>query len=138
VEFVTVGERYSLEKRYTKVDHDQGIVLADQALSSVVENLVRNAIIHAQTESIELTISEIEDEYCELKVIDYGLGIDDDVKKELFQPGKKFGKTGGTGFGLYIVKKIVQRYKGEVKVEDNLPRGTIFSVKLKKANLIQS
>lgn len=116
----------------------QGIVLADQALFSVVENLVRNAIIHAHTESIDLIISEIEDKYCELKVIDYGLGITDHIKSKLFQPGLKFGKTGGTGYGLYIVKKIIQRYEGEIKVEDNLPRGTIFSVKLKKANLSRS
>lgn len=116
----------------------QGIVLADQALYSVVENLVGNALIHAQTESIELIISETEDEYCELKVIDNGVGIKDQIKRKLFQPGQKFGKKGGTGYGLYIVKKIIQRYEGEVKVEDNLPRGTIFSVKLKKANPIQS
>jgi len=116
----------------------EGIVLADQALYSVVENLVGNAIIHAHTESIELIISETEDEYYELKIIDYGIGITDQIKKKLFQPGQKFGKKGGTGYGLYIVKKIIQRYEGEVKVEDNLPRGTIFSVKLKKANPIQS
>lgn len=116
----------------------QGVVLADQALYTVIENLVRNAIIHAQTESIELIISEIEDEYCELKVIDKGLGITDHIKRKLFLPGQKFGKTGGTGYGLYIVKKIIQRYEGEVKVEDNLPRGTIFSVKLKKTTPNQS
>lgn len=112
----------------------QGFVLADQALYSVIENLVGNAIIHSQTESIELRINETEDDYCELKVIDYGLGISDSIKKELFQPGQKFGKTGGTGYGLYIVKKIIERYGGEVSVEDNLPKGTIFSVKLKKTN----
>jgi len=64
-----------------------------------------------------------------------GEGIADNEKKKIFE---KFYRSGnesvrvakGTGLGLYLCKRIVKDHKGEIKVQDNIPNGTIFTVTL--------
>ncbi|MFX0063088.1 MAG: ATP-binding protein [Candidatus Hermodarchaeota archaeon] len=116
----------------------EGTVLVDLALSSVIDNLVRNALIHTDTEQVDIKIEE-QDSFCEIRVIDYGSGIPDKIKAKIFEPGFKHGKKGHMGLGLYIVKKIIERYEGEVTVEDNYfalknkkGKGTTFVLKLKR------
>ncbi|RLI75450.1 histidine kinase, partial [Archaeoglobales archaeon] len=41
------------------------------------------------------------------------------------------GETAHTGLGLYIVKRVVERYGGDVSVEDNKPKGAVFVVRLR-------
>ncbi len=106
-------------------------ILADHALTSIINNLIQNALIHADTERIVIKIIE-QKEFCELRVTDYGVGIPDIIKSEIFKPGFKYGKTGNTGLGLYIVKKVIERYGGAIWVENNTPRGTTFVLRLNK------
>jgi signal transduction histidine kinase len=40
----------------------------------------------------------------------------------------------GTGFGLHLVREIVDSYEGSITVEDNDPRGTVISVSLPRAD----
>ncbi|HEX3345077.1 MAG TPA: ATP-binding protein, partial [Polyangiaceae bacterium] len=40
---------------------------------------------------------------------------------------------GGTGLGLSIVKRLVEAHSGEIRIEDNPPRGTTFVVSLPQA-----
>lgn len=104
--------------------------IADEALSLIVENLIENAVRHSGTNKIEVLLSEIGNE-AEIRVIDYGTGIPEEIKKELFKEAFRFGETAGLGLGLYIVKKIVERYGGRVWVEDTKPKGATFIVRLK-------
>jgi signal transduction histidine kinase len=110
----------------------EGKALADEALTSIIENLIRNAIMHGKTEKIDIVIKE-HDNFLDLSVIDYGKGIPDEVKGKLFTEGFKYGETGHTGMGLYIVRKTVERYGGKVRVENNTPKGSIFIVSLPKS-----
>ena len=110
------------------------IVLADEALSSVFDNIIRNAIIHGGTNKIDIKIFSNK-AYCEIKFIDYGIGILDNVKSRLFEEGFAYGKNKGTGLGLYIVKKTLERYGATVRVEDNFPNGTVFILKFRKGGM---
>ncbi|MFX1254924.1 MAG: PAS domain S-box protein [Promethearchaeota archaeon] len=110
----------------------QTVVLADHALNSLIDNVIRNALIHSGTERIDIEITQQKD-FCEVRVIDYGSGIPDKIKSKIFEPGFKYGPTGQTGLGLYIAKKIVERYDGKIWVEDNNPNGSIFVLKLRRA-----
>jgi signal transduction histidine kinase len=110
----------------------EGKALADEALTSIIDNLIRNAITHGKTEKIDIVIKE-QDNFLDLSVIDYGKGIPDEVKGKLFTEGFKYGETGHTGMGLYIVRKTVERYGGKVRVENNTPKGSIFIVSLPKS-----
>jgi signal transduction histidine kinase len=104
--------------------------LADQALFSVFENIMRNAIIHGKTDKIDINISS-KNNICEIRIVDYGQGIPEFIKDNIFEEGLSYGNNKGSGLGLYIVKKTVERYGGTISVKDNKPKGSIFTIKLK-------
>jgi PAS domain S-box-containing protein len=103
-------------------------VLGDGAIYSVIDNIVRNAALHGKTDRIDISIQD----NCELRIADYGKGIPDDIKSKIFDEGESFGDTKGSGLGLYIVKKVIERYGGEITVEDNKPSGAVFVLKFRK------
>jgi signal transduction histidine kinase len=108
------------------------IALADEAISSVVDNIVKNALTHGKCTKIDIRIEE-QSENCVLTIADDGKGIPDEIKEYIFDEGFKHGESANTGLGLFIVKKIVERYGGEITVEDNVPKGAVFKVILKRA-----
>lgn len=112
----------------------QGSVWADQAIISVIENIFRNAEIHGKTKRVDVTIKDNRD-FVEIRVTDYGRGIPPRVQNKLFQEGFKYGATGHTGLGLYIIKKTIERYGGEVGIKSLRPKGTTFILKLPGAKV---
>ena len=66
-------------------------------------------------------------------ISDSGPGISQNEMNKVFEKFYRIGnedtrKTKGTGLGLFIVKHIVDLHRGEIKVMDNHPKGTIFKV----------
>ncbi len=110
----------------------KGTALADDAIYPAVENLVRNAVQHADASSIHIGISS-HDNMVELRVADDGTGIPDNVKEQVFTERYSHGNTGGSGLGLYIVRQTIERYGGSVSVMDNEPQGTVFVIRLPRA-----
>ncbi|AGK61737.1 hypothetical protein Asulf_01766 [Archaeoglobus sulfaticallidus PM70-1] len=105
-------------------------VIADPAIYSVFDNLIRNAIQHGKTDRVDITCRKLNG-FCEVRVADYGTGIPDEIKNMIFEEGFKYGEKAGTGLGMYIVKKLMERYGGSVAVEDNKPKGTTFVLKFR-------
>lgn len=115
----------------------EGTVLADEALISVIENIIRNAQIHGKSNKINIDISA-KNNFIEIKIADFGIGIPAKIKNKLFTEGFKYGITGNNGLGLYIAKKTVFRYGGRIFVKDNKPKGALFVIKLRKAETIDN
>lgn len=103
------------------------------ALSSVVTNLVENAVKYSGP------CAEVAVELCQndgktiLVVADKGLGIPDDEKMLIFDKFYRVGnenvrKSKGTGLGLFIVKEVLQNHDADISVKDNVPQGAIFEV----------
>lgn len=109
-------------------------VLADEALISVFDNIISNAVIHGKTNSIDIKIRPIKN-YCEIVISDKGKGIPDQIKNNLFEEGFSYGENKGTGLGLFIAKKTLERYGGSIRYEDNKPKGATFILKLKKGGI---
>ncbi|ETA68757.1 signal transduction histidine kinase [Methanolobus tindarius DSM 2278] len=107
--------------------HGYCSVKADSGLHSVIGNIIQNAVVHGKAEIINVSMESKED-YCELRISDNGSGIPDKIKGRVFDEGFKYGKSGHTGLGLYITKRIVERY-GDISVEDNHPSGTTFIIR---------
>ncbi len=64
-----------------------------------------------------------------IQVADTGRGIPPEARDKLFLP--YFSTKGrGTGLGLAIVHRIVTDHQGTIQVEDNAPKGTVFTVEL--------
>ena len=103
------------------------------AISSLVINLLENAEKYSSESSrILLELAQVNN-IVELTVSDEGIGIPDSEKGKVFDKFYRVGnedtrKTKGTGLGLFIVKHIADLHKGEIKIRDNTPRGTIFKV----------
>jgi PAS domain S-box-containing protein len=131
-----VGEvAHEVVKNYPNLEiiiTGEGIVHADHALYSVFENIISNAVRHGKTTRLDIDIN-CDEVNCEIRFADYGIGIPDEIKDKIFDKGFQYGKTGHTGIGLYIVKRTVEEYNGEVFVKDNTPKGAVFVIRLKKA-----
>jgi len=109
----------------------KGTAYADNAIYSVFENIIDNAVKHGKTTKMDIDIRS-DEEYCEIRFADYGTGIPDDLKYKIFDEGFSYGKAGHTGIGLYIVQKTIDDYDGFVHVEDNKPNGAVFVVRLRR------
>ncbi|SFC71561.1 PAS domain S-box-containing protein [Halobiforma haloterrestris] len=106
-------------------------VLADELLESVFRNLLSNAILHNDEDVPTVTVSaEADDETVRVRIADDGPGIPDEEKKRIFQEGEKGLDSDGTGLGLYLVRTLVDRYEGDVRIVDNEPEGSVFVVEL--------
>lgn len=126
---------YSIKRIYPNVDINikgECNAIADEALTSVIDNIISNAVTHSKTDRIDIEIKE-QNNSCEIKIIDYGKGIPDDIKEMVFDESFSYGENKGTGLGLFIVKKTLERYGGEIKVTDTIPSGATFVITLIKA-----
>ena len=105
-------------------------VMADDSLSSVIDNIIGNAVIHGKADRITITTGKEED-MCEVRIADNGTGIPDEIKEKIFEEGYMHGDTGHTGIGLHIVEKAMEGYGGYAYVEGNEPKGTVFVLRFR-------
>lgn len=103
------------------------INLIEQALVNIYSNAV-----DAIKESGSITTKTlIENDRVSVSIIDDGVGIPHDVVPKIFDPfftTKPVGK--GTGLGLSLCRRLVERLKGNIRVESEPGRGTVFTVTL--------
>jgi two-component system, OmpR family, phosphate regulon sensor histidine kinase PhoR len=106
----------------------------DFALSSVITNLVENAVKYSSScMPIHVSLKRNPQGKAIFTVADLGIGITDDEKPKIFDKFYRIGnedtrKTKGTGLGLFIVKQVLDHHQASIKVKNNLPNGTIFEV----------
>jgi two-component system nitrogen regulation sensor histidine kinase NtrY len=105
------------------------IKLDGEQIKRVLINLLDNAV-EATDPPGRVTISaQANDGHLEIQVRDTGRGIPPESKEKLFLP--YFSTKGrGTGLGLAIVHRIVADHHGSVRVEDNVPKGSVFTLEL--------
>lgn len=106
-------------------------VRANDLLSSVVGNLISNAIFYNDKDVPIVRLSvEPTDETVIIRVADNGPGIPDRRKERIFAEGERGEASSGMGIGLSLVDRLVTLYDGEIWVEDNDPEGSVFYVEL--------
>ncbi|GAA4923179.1 HAMP domain-containing sensor histidine kinase [Mucilaginibacter defluvii] len=103
------------------------------ALTSVVTNLIENAVKYSSPcQSVDVKLYK-NDGQIFFEVADNGIGIADTEKARIFDRFYRVGSeetrnTKGTGLGLYIVKQVLDKHQASIKVKDNNPSGSIFEV----------
>ncbi|NPD90418.1 MAG: PAS domain S-box protein [Asgard group archaeon] len=112
-------------------------IIADTLFDQLILNLLTNAVKFDERMKVEIKISiEVKkDNTCVLSIKDEGKGIHPDERESIFERFSQFKKYGeGMGLGLFIVKTLVDRYKGEIWIENrdekDYTKGTIFKILL--------
>ncbi len=149
LETVNLSETVEVEVSNTKSEVDGAVieakdglseenvcVEADGMLSSVFRNLLNNAVKHndKKTPVVSVGLEEITEETVSVYVEDNGPGIPRRVRESLFEKGEKGLESGGTGIGLYLVKRLTQKYGGEIDVRNDGSEGSVFSLTLRRTD----
>ena len=103
-------------------------VLADSMLRQLFYNLIDNTLKYGEkTRTIRVCYKE-EENHLKLFYEDDGVGIPDDEKGKLFQEG--YGR--GTGFGLYLIKRICEAYGWKIQETGKQGKGVQFTMTVPK------
>ena len=127
---------FDIQKAYSNVKiqcpEKNIFVKANELLFPTILNIIHNSFQHSgpDTEVSVLIEEKIEDEKVVICITDNGRGIPDDMKDKIFHKNFKFGRKGSSGMGLYLAKITIDKYGGEISVEDNEPKGVIFRIEL--------
>lgn len=106
-------------------------------LIRLFQNFIDNAIKFKAAKRkpiIQISVKEF-DNYYEFSVADNGIGIDQKFYNRIFVIFQRLHtrtEYEGTGIGLAVCKKIVERHGGEIRLESKLEEGTTFYFTLKK------
>lgn len=108
----------------------QPIFCYPDELNQVWTNLIHNAIQAMKgMGKLEITVSQQSTEVI-VRMVDSGCGIPEDIKARIFEPFFTTKSAGeGSGLGLDIVKKIIDKHQGNIAV-DSQPGRTAFTVVL--------
>jgi PAS domain S-box-containing protein len=105
----------------TDIDGD---VCADNSrLKQVLENLFRNAVEHGRAD-VTVTVGRLDDGFY---IEDDGPGIPSDERDAVFDAGYS-QSTDGTGFGLSIVKQIINAHDWQIRIVDGSDEGARFEI----------
>ncbi len=102
------------------------------SLEQILSNLVGNAIKFGRGRGIEIRVGA-DERQAWLAVRDHGIGIEQDMQALIFEPFKRapgVQHVGGLGLGLHIVRTIVTRLGGDIRVESKPGEGATFVVSL--------
>lgn len=132
---IKLGNKYSLPE----IEHENlPVVFADSGmLRQVIMNLLENAIKYSSKTDqprIQVKCYNLDNEY-QFCIADNGIGFDNDNAKGLFQVFQRLHSSKafeGTGVGLSIVKKIIDKHGGRVWAEGILNQGASFYFTLPK------
>jgi two-component system NtrC family sensor kinase len=107
----------------------------NQTFMNILNNAIYavNAKVYAEGEkpTIGIKTEKLKDGWVVIKLSDNGIGMDENTKKKLFEPFFTTKDVGeGTGLGMSIVFKIIERHGGKLIVNSQLGVGTEFIMTL--------
>ncbi|MBN1958803.1 MAG: GAF domain-containing protein [Desulfuromonadales bacterium] len=128
--------RYELNKKQIK--STENLVLLPRVeidknrFKQIFINLILNSIQAMDSGgTLDITTELDDDQNICIRFCDNGPGISEDLKERIFEPfftSRKDGK--GTGLGLYLCRKIISDYQGQLCVSDSESGGCCFEIRL--------
>jgi PAS domain S-box-containing protein len=118
-----------------KIEISEGEFYSDKwRINEIFRNLIGNAIKYRNPQAsenfVEVTVS-IDQKGCKIMVVDNGIGIEEDKLPhvlEMFYRGTE--SSDGSGIGLYIVQKAVEKIDGTLEIWSKINEGTKFQILL--------
>ncbi|MFN0048471.1 MAG: tetratricopeptide repeat protein [Cytophagales bacterium] len=103
-------------------------------VNTILQNLIENAIKYSKKDFEDSFVSikiYKEGSFVKISVKDNGNGISEEDQALIFDMFFRANdQTEGTGLGLYILKRAVERLRGEVNLESKVNEGTLFTINL--------
>lgn len=133
---IIIDEVVNLYKGYKGVeinvsipDNSPMVELDGEQFRRVIINIFDNAIqAMANSGRIYVTLKfDIPSNWAYIEIADNGPGIRDEDKDKLLLPYFSTRKN-GTGLGLAIANRIIAEHRGYIRVRDNEPNGTVFTI----------
>jgi PAS domain S-box-containing protein len=123
------------------IDDNISVMADKNMLSLIIRNLVSNAIKFTNENGYVKVSAVKNDKFIEFSIEDNGIGIDPDNVNKLFRMDLYFSTDGtlnesGSGLGLLLCKEIIDKYKGNIRVESELNKGSkfIFTIPIHNSN----
>ncbi len=121
-----------MDDTFKSVIGNRSVTIEKNLIAQTISNILENAVKYSNADSLIKIIAEKENNAVCLSIISYGPPIDPKDSEKIFERGYR-GKDAmekvpaGTGFGLYLVKRIMDLHGGKVSLE---PKGNLSKFKL--------
>lgn len=103
-------------------------------IETVLSKLIDNAIKFSSSDSSVVITGHGDGPKLRFSVADTGCGVPPEaiasMYEKFFQANRETMEQQGSGLGLYIVKRLTERYGGTVRCESDAGRGTVFHIEL--------
>jgi signal transduction histidine kinase len=114
-----------------KVDDNLYVYSDENMLSSVIQNLISNAVKFTNVGGKVLIKTLSQNDIVEVSIKDNGVGIDEEKLENLFKIDHASSSKGtsnekGTGLGLIIAKELIEKQGGTLKVDSAVGKGSTF------------
>lgn len=103
----------------------------------ILSNLITNALKYTVSGciTVRVALSDVDEDTARIEVIDTGIGIPPQDQQRIFEPyvrldDERASKAEGSGLGLAVVKRLVERLGGDVSLRSEAGQGSCFTVKL--------
>jgi signal transduction histidine kinase len=120
-------------------DDDAGLARGSaEEARRVLDNVLENAVKYSPEEKPIAVALTSDSEHVHIAVTDQGIGVPLDEQERIFErfyrldPGMATG-VGGTGLGLYIAQRLVERMGGQLTVSSEPGSGSTFTIELHRA-----
>ena len=126
-------ENYKKTKFNIVIKQSRDFFSDTKIIKSIIQNLIENAIKYGNYKGTILIDVMIEETSggINLKVADNGIGIDPELHEKIFDMFFRGTElSSGTGMGLYILKKSVEKLKGKIELKSEKRKGSTFTIYL--------
>jgi signal transduction histidine kinase len=120
------------------------MIYADSNLiQTIIRNLVSNAVkFSLRGSKVNLSAKTTEDGSVEMSVIDCGIGMDQLMIRNLFRIDVRNGRQGtegeqSTGLGLLLCKEFIEKHGGQIKVESEVGKGSVFTFVIPNVSVLE-
>jgi len=118
------------------LERDMTVLADPNLLNTVLRNLLSNAVKFSEEGGqVKVSGKKVEHDFVEVSIEDQGIGIAPEDIQKLFRidmSTKTIGESTkkGTGFGLILCKEFIEKQGGQIQVESELHKGSIFKFRL--------
>ncbi|MEM8638730.1 MAG: hybrid sensor histidine kinase/response regulator [Cyanobacteria bacterium P01_G01_bin.54] len=132
----SLAQRHALTLALELPTLDYTATLDPKLCRRVLDNLLSNAIKFSEqqtTITVRLAVSSGQPEPIQLQVMDQGMGVDENMRQQIFQKyetGQAIKGICQLGLGLAFCKMVAEAHGGCLSVQDNCPQGSIFTLAL--------